>query len=431
MRKLGHGQSVIFCVPQEIKTKIKELRSESDDAFNDEIQVLEILEWSIRETFTSLERGVQLWANQGRRHKRDQILWTKFTGRTETLSADEATQFLKPEAQTILQRYQPKTNVEVQKDEADLGPPPTLESKESIDPISERLRDFGITGCDAAALHEEQERELAPEIETEREQELPPPTVPAAHSLHPDIRRFATEGILAPDSKAFTPAFLSLRDTRAAQTFGIPNIPPTFVPNLFVSDDFVRTIKPPGVRRPLLDSHLRSVQWVLVSRGEDSKAVMLIISPYEANSLIQKIAQSSLTTMHIYSPRVNLAYPSLDDLSLFAFPRDLDTPIPRDLTVGLNLFAGQLYFNDHATYIAACKLLGLSWSRATDDERLDSDGFILQDAEGKVGGGSGFSKSPATFLKDLMLVRRDSRSIRGTHVGDMLDNRPLSEDGFN
>lgn len=142
------------------------------------------------------------------------------------------------------------------------------------------------------------------------------------------------------------------------------------------------------------------------------------------------VAISSRTTLHIYSPRVNLAFPSLDDLSLFSYPRDLDAPIPRNLAVGLGLFAGQLYFNDYPTYTAACKLLGLSWSRATDDERLDSDGFILQDEKGRVGGGSGFGKSPVTFLKDLMLLRRDSRSIRGTDVGDMLDNRPLSQDRF-
>lgn len=426
MRKLGQGQSVIFCVPQEIKTKIKELRWEGD--CHGEIQVSDILVWSIRETWTSLQRGVQLWASQGRRYEKHERLWTKFTDGTETLSADEAKEFLEDEAQTILQRYRPKPKDTTQQDSL-----PTLKSESGFaDPILERLRDFGLDRCDAAALHEEQERELAPEIETEREQELPPPTMPAAHSLHPDISLFATKGVISPGSKAYTCAFLSLRNTRAARKFEISNIPQEFVPNLLVSADFECTVKPPGVGKSLQDLYLRSVQWVLVSRGgaDDGEAVMLVVSPFEANSLIPVISQSSRTTLHIYSPRVNLAFPSLDDLRLFAYPGDLDAPIPRSLTIGLDLFAGQLYFNDHATYTVACKLLGLSSSKATDDERLDSDGFILQDAEGRVGGGSGFTLSPVTFLKDLMLIRRDSRSIRGTHVGDMLDNRPLPGDRF-
>lgn len=46
MRKLGHGQSVVFCVPQEIKTKIRKLLPEDNN--DDGIQVSDILIWSIR-----------------------------------------------------------------------------------------------------------------------------------------------------------------------------------------------------------------------------------------------------------------------------------------------------------------------------------------------------------------------------------------------
>lgn len=108
MRKLGHGQSVIFCVPQEIKTNIKELRSKGG-AVSDEIQVSEILVWSIRETWASLQRGIQLWATQGRRHEKHHSLWAKFTGGQRALAADAGKEVLEDEAQTILQRYRPNT----------------------------------------------------------------------------------------------------------------------------------------------------------------------------------------------------------------------------------------------------------------------------------------------------------------------------------
>lgn len=259
MRKLGHGQSVIFCVPQEIKTKIEGLRSKGG-AVSDEIQVSEILIWSISETFASLQRGIQLWATQGRRHEKHHSLWKKFTGGERALTADGAKGFLKDEAQTILQRYGPNTPNTQQNTR------PTLEPG-GPDLILGRLRDFGIATCDAATLHEEQERELTPEIETEREQELPPPTVPAAHTLHPDIKRFVADGVILASSQAYVRAFALLKDTRAAEMFGTSNIPKSFMPGLLVSTDFARTVKPPSVGKPQFGSYLRSVQWVLVGRG--------------------------------------------------------------------------------------------------------------------------------------------------------------------
>ena len=81
-------------------------------------------------------------------------------------------------------------------------------------------------------------------------------------------------------------------------------------------------------------------------------------------------------------------------------------------------------------YVAACKFLGLSLEKAKDGEFLDADGFILNDGKGRVGGGSGFSESPVKFMRDLTLMRRDYQTISGTHVGDMLDNRVLSEETF-
>ena len=418
MRKLGHGQSVVICVPREIKVKIRELLG-ADGDYN--VTVSDILIWSIRETWSMLHKGAQLWATQGQRHAKHQRLWNTFTAGENPLKASQAEQFLEDEAQTILQRYRPQAPREGK----------VLPTLDPLDPISERLRDFGVVRCDAAALHEEQERELAPEIETEREQERPPPASPASHILHPDVTAFVTSGTLLPRSLAYSCAFTTLSTTQPGRDFDVANFPPSVAPMLFVTGDFARTVKPPSGRGGAFqDQYLRPVQWVLVSRKRGEEAVMLIISPFEANELMPTVSKSRCTTLHIYSPRVNPAFPSLDDLRLFSYPRDPEEPIPKDLIVGLNLFAGQLYFDSFEMYVVGCKFLGLSWKKARDGEIIDSDGFILQGRDGQVGGGSGFARSPVKFLRDLMLLRRDLKAIGGTHVGDMLDNNPLSEDDF-
>lgn len=422
MRKLGHGQSVVFCVPPEIRTKIREMLPDAER--QREIQPRDILRWSIQGTWAKSRREVQLWASQGRRHEKSQRLWTEFTRGNGTPTPSQAKQLLEPEAQTILERYRPGPREQEEEGDAvqDFGP---------SDPITAKLRDFDALECDAAALHEEQERELAPEIETEREQERPPSENPERHILHDDIKRFAAEGIIIPGSVAYRPAFSSLSRTRAGEEFDIANISPTIAPNLLVTTDFSQTVKLPNGVGVFQDSYLRPVQWVAVSpkkAGEDP--FILIVSPYEANELMRDMSPKSPTTLHVYCPRINPAYPSLDDLRLFSFPRKQDGTISKQLLGALNLFSGQLYFNDYEMYVSTCRFLGLSWENAKNGEELDSNGFILQDSDGRVGGESGLPKSPVKFLRDLMIMRQDSQAIGGTHVGDMLDNPRLTEGTF-
>ncbi|PKS12563.1 hypothetical protein jhhlp_000771 [Lomentospora prolificans] len=418
MRKLGHGQSVVFCVPREIRTKIGQLLYEGGNNYdNYEIKVADILIWSICETWISLQRGVQLWAAQGWRHQKHQRLWYSFTQNRDSLTSEQAREFLEDEAQTILQRYRP-----------DLRRARTTYRKPG--PINDRLRDFGMSTTNAAALNEEQERELDPETERERQLERPGPTVPAAHRIHPHIRQFIINGTVVRNSTSYMRAFDSLSNTTMAKEFGMPNIPKTFAAKLLVSRDFSQTVKIAAGLGISPADYLRPVQWILTNKGQNGETFMIIISPFEANNLIDIVAQSKATRLHLYCPRVNSAFPSLDDLRLFAYPEPSGAPIPQGLTTGLNLFAGQLYFNDYEMYTAACRFLGLSWQKAEDGEVLGSDGFIEKDVWGRTGGESGFLKSPVKFMRDLMEIRVGSQSSPRTHVGAMLGNRLLSKEDF-
>jgi len=67
MRNLGKGQSVAFCIPAEIQTKILAISGKNDATT---IDVSDVLVWSIHETYVNLQRSMPLWAAQGTRFLR-------------------------------------------------------------------------------------------------------------------------------------------------------------------------------------------------------------------------------------------------------------------------------------------------------------------------------------------------------------------------
>jgi hypothetical protein len=62
MRKLGHGQSVLFMAPQEVDRKIREAAGKTS---SDVIRSLDILRWAMQETCADIQHHVPHWAQQG------------------------------------------------------------------------------------------------------------------------------------------------------------------------------------------------------------------------------------------------------------------------------------------------------------------------------------------------------------------------------
>lgn len=174
-------------------------------------------------------------------------------------------------------------------------------------------------GFEAAALTKEQECELAPEIEMEREVERPPRLKAHPHDVHTDLESLIHTGTVVYGSKAFVPALVSLDITSAGKLFHLRSLPD----DLLVTGDFMHTVQiPPGSTRAsfISDSYQRQVQFILSvpsfsSPGSIGK--LIIISPYEVNQLLPLIRQSDKVTLHIYAPRFNVSHPSIDDLTLY------------------------------------------------------------------------------------------------------------------
>ncbi|KAI0886696.1 uncharacterized protein GGS22DRAFT_199079 [Annulohypoxylon maeteangense] len=426
MRMLGEGQSVVFCVPEEIQAKIRTRRSALDLASNGEISVLDILAWTIGETWQDIHRSMGLWANQGRRHEKHLKLWEtaralKMSKEGVAFEKDLAERYLEEESQTLERRYRPRA-----RGTNNLG----ISSENSTtDPISRRCMEFTNLNLDSATLQEEEERELSPEVEQEREVQGPTAAEPATHFIHQDVRSFISHGTANYESEGYRRAFVGLRDTTAGALFDVDD----FQSGLLASMDFERTIEHHHNGSDVLDFYQRTVQWILTS-GPNDKVVkhMMVISPYEAQVLLPEIQASEVAALHLYAPQSSLGYRRLDTLDLYTVPERLSRrQIPQRLITELNLFAGQLYFDSFEQYVDACKFMGISYNTRGEGEEIAADGFILRDALARVGGESGLRCSPVKFFKVLHTkIRRNCESISKTHMGKLLDNQLLMPEDF-
>lgn len=416
MRKLGKGQSVVFCITEEIQSKVRErtrkLRSTA-------IEVSDVLLWAITETWADMRRSIPLWATQGRRYEDHKDCLNGW----ET-TVEQAKEFLEKEAQSLEDRYRPRLLklCDALKD--------WDTTNRNIWEILRRCRDFGVTSFDTATLHEEQERELSPEIEEEREAQNPAPMAPEQHKLHPDLVGLVDNGIFPSGSDAFLPAFQALKSTSAARRFDLTQFPN----DLLVTADFMRTVRRPGgvtSESYILDSYLRPVQWILSVMERDSASnshFLVILSPFEAERLLPTIQKSNIVTIHLYAPRPTQGYDPLDTLDLYCVGRGFSASNPnirRSQIIQLNLFAGQLYFKSYKEYVELCRCLGLAWEATKEGEGLQADGFIVPPA-----GVWGLNKSPVGFLREYVKMRREGEGMEKTHLGRVIEGSLLEKCEF-
>ncbi|CAO2648219.1 Nn.00g074860.m01.CDS01 [Neocucurbitaria sp. VM-36] len=419
LRKLGHGQSVTFMVPEEIATKIRELTAK---AVGELIRVNDVICWSISETWQDLRRSMPLWAVQGRRFENHRYL---LNGIKTTKSQAKA--FLEDEAQGLETRYQPRTdNGSSQLVGWDV-------SNRNIALIVSRCRDFEAMGFGSAALSEEQERELAPEIEEERQVERPPKMQAETHVLHPDLMWLVHHGRIKPSSTTFESAFKALRYTSPAKLFNLEQ-QSSFPTDLLVTADFMRTVKIPSSSSRAAftsDSYQRPVQFIVTTSNPNHAETTqhaIVISPFEANRLQPIIRRTMKVTLHLFAPRSNSGFASLDQLLLYNVGRVFTyNSISRSLTTQLNIFSGSLYLRSLTEYDELCDFLGLlRTSKVKPGQQVYADGFIEPPA-----GTWGLKQSPVPFLRALLMkIRREGEGVEKTHMGKLMNGVRLEEGDF-
>ncbi|KAL2280678.1 hypothetical protein FJTKL_12386 [Diaporthe vaccinii] len=416
MRKLGHGQKIIFCVPDEIEHKIMRMKEGSSQAGSG-VTVSDILKWAISETMDDTTRCIPLWVTQGLRFGDHNRLWHQRGDSSFVDATDWAKSFLEDEAKSVEERYRPgfaRNNLIATSDDID-------------DIFKQRVSDHRLhmNDLNEGDLQEEQERELSPEAEEERQIERPPPADPMRHRIHVKVKQFVRRGFFNLEDGGFKSAFATL-DTTSAAKFGEVN---QFPRNLLVTDDFARTVQLDFINGDKSDFFQRPVNWVLTSIKRPD--TLFIFSAYEVQNLLSEIKASPYVTLHLYAPRASMTQRPLDHLALYTVPERTVTSVPPETTSLLNLFAGQLYMQSYEEYITMCDMLGLAWEDSGDAE-VEADGFIPQCLNtGTLVNETRFTHSPTKFLQVFLTsVRRNNESIEKTHMGKLLSGDPLSRAEF-
>ena len=410
MRKLGHGQSLLFIAPQEVDRKIREAAGKS---LSDVVRSADILRWVMQETCADIQHHTPHWCQQGIDYLRRKEDWSKFCSSTTTDTSILQRSWLQPESRTLEYMY-------------GIWESSTLTSEISIHPeIQERCRKLGVTSLEDTRMEEEQEREVIHEIERERQVERPPKAKPAIHHIHERVREFIRTGKIrgefSGDMSPFFPIHIAAKN------------PSAWSRNLLLTHDFKTTIQG-AVGHP--GDYLRPVNWI-VSSAFSGETVLVVVSPHEANELLPDIRCSQFVHLHQYAPRVTKTMISFDDLTFYCVP-----PLPTtwmapstNLVQQLNLFAGQLYLLDYDEYQQLCTFLGL-YSRkqqAADNAQIQSDGFVKpKHRQGTLAHLQvcQFQRSPLPTLKDLVGHRRKGMNYASTHIGKVFHARLLTMEDF-
>ncbi|KAH7910980.1 hypothetical protein BJ138DRAFT_1101401 [Hygrophoropsis aurantiaca] len=435
MRKLGKGHSVMFFASAEVDRTIR--HAVSKDAL-EEIKVSDILHWTMLETCADIQHRASHWAKQGTDHHARYKAWSNFDIGPE--STELTSSWQQKEARSVEEMYAPHSQSN-----------PALEIPE----IRERCQQLGIVSLSDTGMDEEQEREVAHELEQEHHVEKPPKVSPATHKIHNDVESFVRTGCIPDGSTVFTRIIDTLNRTTAAFAERAP-----WSPHLLATEDYIQTVRVQRPKADVLDAYIRPVHWVL---STSLSRVLVLISPFEANHFLPKLRVSQKVRLHMYTPRVTQKMRPCDDLRLYCVPSiptepEMQVEPPSDLLrLQLNLFAGQLYFSNHETYLQCCAFLGLyagvqtqnreSGSQGAGDGDDDAgvevqcDGFIkpghrlsyrlqVQNESADSLITSSFEKSPLSSVNTLISIRRKGMSYESTHIGKILRAKVLTARDF-
>ena len=421
MRKLGSTHSVFFVASTELAGYIRA----ATVVDGDEITSKHVLDWSIRETLDQLRTYASLWAYQGFNFDDRNTSWELY--KQDIIPATNFTQALKEKESHTLEDLYGIGHVDPRNDHRNHSP-----LKQAI---QDRYNEFDLSPSHSARMQEEHEREVAQEKEEERQIERPPAAVPQTHVVHCDVRSLVRTGMIPHKSPAIIPAFQCLLQTTLGNKKNLSG--QAAFSYVWVTNDFARTIEKTRGKKStsVLDDFLRPVEWILSSSKQPH---LVVLSPFEANQLIDGIRLSKIVTLHTYGARTTRMMRSFEDLRSFMVPhRDDLPPFPSKIVNELNLFAGQLYFRSMDAYEETCRMLGLYLKELPDDLERYADAIgatrFVRGREAKEALGlqeAQFSDCPVEFLRKFIGLRRKGQGFLPTHLGQVLHARELYEIDF-
>ncbi|KAK6511638.1 hypothetical protein TWF481_000547 [Arthrobotrys musiformis] len=417
MRKLGKGHSLTFLASPDIYSQIQKTAGKSD---TDGIGVSDVLLWTMQESCRQIQHGFAIWADQGFQYLKRRQGWDDFESSGDRTALGDA--LMEIESRPLIDMY----GVNVASPESNDCIKNTPDGKE----IVERLEEFSVKVTNSVRVQEEQEREVDHEVEEESNTERPEPAKAMEHRLAPELITLVKCGRFRQKSNFFKPPFSVFADT-SSREYLEANIWAADSSE-FVTNDFSQTVEKFSFKNINMDDYLRPVRWIL-QFDEDGKHYLIFISPYEANELMPDIRLSPFVRMHCYAPRVSRGMPNFEYFDICPveslLPKSPGQSLDMRSRIRLNLFAGQLFFENEKYYQALCEYLGLEYGAKNSSGHGGNDGWVMN---ANLNGEKtlAFSQSPIPFLRAITRIRRKGQGFASTHLGGVVDSRVLSTNDF-
>ncbi len=396
LRKLGHGQSLVFFAPPEVHQSIIDVTGRPAK----DLTGYDVVAWTLEQSCLSIERSQPLRVIQGISHQRRQSMLNTFFGeflgpndlaKDINRSKKSVKRFREKEEQTLQDLYGPTSVVK----DIFAGAP----DREIVQELKKIWRNLDANFSAIASMHEEHEREVAQEIEKEVQIQRPQKVTPLAPVIDPHLRTFIFNGH-PKETRNFANAFDSVLIYSSAKE---KDAAPIWV-HIKVTKDFVNTVERP--RSGVYDGYFRPVNWVLTSKLAATPTFFLLISQHEVNKLLDDIrSPNSAVHLHQYEPRVTKSMQSVDGSAAPILDSKFQwRSLNPNLRQELHLFAGQLYLNSYADYRALF-------------EKMNTPGYIAPE-------------KLLSFIKAWLAIRRKGHNFLQSHMGQMVSGRMLQAEAF-
>ncbi|KAJ9255026.1 hypothetical protein DTO207G8_3210 [Paecilomyces variotii] len=395
LRQLGTTQSITFIAPPEVHQSILDIRQKGRTGY---INSYDVIVWLLTQTCDNIRDLQPLYYAQGSdfcRRMQAARRYKDFLGNTAHRNA-YIENLRQSEQQALEKMYAPRSLPASLR--ADAFP---ITERKLVEFMQELNKTYGKSYADSSfatsALEEvEQEREVANEVE-EREVQRPRPMTPLEYpGLDKSILDFVKTGQLKTGGH-YMKASRILSSTQLALKHGIDVS--SFMPHLYVSLEFTRTVKLDLGAGETHDNYIRPVNWILYSRRTEDA---IVIIPEEVEQLIQIFWRDPDLPVHLilYAAPVTKRMQHFNRLAYYSIPSlPVEWTPPPWLPVEIGILAGRLYF-DFSEYTS---LLDRFQSQRT------KIGTLLE------------------FIQEWSVLRRSGQNISHTPMGFLCQGLPLDE----
>ncbi|KAL3263348.1 hypothetical protein ABHI18_001885 [Aspergillus niger] len=407
LRQLGTTQSIVFIAPPEVHQSILDVNQKSHD---EKLDSADVINWLLHQTCASNAELEPLFHSQGVDFCRRMQAASQFPNflNNKKDRKDYMAVLQQPEQQTLEELYQPRL---VDCNGEGTSRIKILPAAGKVAKFLEELQhrrnqsDLLQSAITSSALEEvEQEREVAYEIEEERELQRPQ-KLKGYHfpGLHPALAQFAQTGRLQ-GSGALSAASV-LQGTHLALKYGIKDT--NQLAHLLVSVEFTRTVKS---KHNTGDEFTRPVNWLLCNT-ENETAIVIIPEEVEELIPILRTCAAPSTYLITYAAPVTRRMLHFERLDYYTIPTLCPSDaLPSWLSFEVGILAGRLYFG-YKEYEGMMEQMQLG------PEWVDANSPVSRELTNYM-----------SFLQEWLALRRQGQDISPTPMGYVCQRRPLRAD---